>query len=114
MEHTIFDREVFLHGSLQIVVARNIRARKRSIRGNYIVRCDLGTTTTIVERMLSASVRKSEAVALCHPMMAVGIASVVDSSTSRPASCDRGTPCCGRDPGHDSVYSVSSGASAGL
>src|SRR6267143_1398265 len=49
MGHTMLNREVFVHGSLQIVVARNVRARRRSIRGNYVVRYDLGTATTIVE-----------------------------------------------------------------
>ena len=49
MANASFHGEVFVNRSLQVVIAGYVHAQRRSIRGNYVMRCDLGTAATIVE-----------------------------------------------------------------
>jgi len=44
-----FNGEMFVNGSLQVVVAGYVRALWRPICGHYVMRRDLGTTATIVK-----------------------------------------------------------------
>jgi hypothetical protein len=49
MANAGFDREVFVNRSLQVVIAGYVRAQRRPIRGNGVVRLDLGSAAAIVE-----------------------------------------------------------------
>src|ERR1700682_4786030 len=49
MGNAIFNREMFVYGSLQIVVARHIGPQRQSVRANQIMRRNLWPAAAIVE-----------------------------------------------------------------
>ena len=49
MANAGFNGEMFVNGSLQVVVAGYVRALWRPIRGQYVMRRDIGTPATIVK-----------------------------------------------------------------
>ena len=49
MANAGFDGEVFVNRSLQVVITGYVRAQRRPIRGNGVVRLDLGSAAAIVE-----------------------------------------------------------------
>src|SRR5271169_1401131 len=49
MANACFHGEVFINRSLQVVIPCYVRAQRRSIRGNYVMRLNLGAAAAIIE-----------------------------------------------------------------